>query len=100
MVSLDYRTRREADIRPVDARAFFDHELPLLIAARADADVADVVNDLKTPMTFLTVDRERRVMYTGFRLPEDADSTDAATEAKLRRIREGAYKTVSQAPAG
>src|SRR6266576_341947 len=38
MVSLDYRTRTEADIRPVDTRAFF----------------ADVVNDLKTPMTFLT----------------------------------------------
>jgi hypothetical protein len=37
-------------------------------------------------------------MYTGFRLPESA--ADAATEAKLRRIREGAYKTVSQAPAG
>ncbi len=102
MVSLDYRTRSDADIRAVDTREFFDEELPALIAERAalalpgagelgvepftittpsgswtlsldgatirvepgdegaacvelsDADVADVVNDLKTAMTFLT----------------------------------------------
>jgi phytanoyl-CoA dioxygenase PhyH len=102
MVSLDFRTRTEADIRPVDTRAFFDDELPALIDERAplavagarelgvepftivtpsgewtlalegdalgvrsgnggaavvelrDDELADVVNDLKTPMTFLT----------------------------------------------
>ena len=102
MVSLDYRTRTESSILPVDTRAFFDEELPALIADRAglaiagarelgiepfafvtpsgawtlaldvsaltvgpgdhgvasvelsDNDLADVVNDLKTPMTFLT----------------------------------------------
>ena len=102
MVSLDYRSRTEADIRTVDTAAFFATELPELIernghlviaGARelrvepftfvtpagawtlalagstvtvrpgdggaacvelSDADVADVVNDLKTPMTFLT----------------------------------------------
>jgi hypothetical protein len=102
MVSLDFRTRTEADIRPVDTRLFFDDELPGLIAERAalvvggarelgvepftvatpsgewtldfdgdslgvrrgnggaavveldDQALADVVNDLKTPMTFLT----------------------------------------------
>ncbi len=102
MVSLDYRTRSDADIREVDTRAFFDEELPALIADRAalavegarelgvepftvatpsgswtlaldggafrvepgdhgaacvelsDDDFADVVNDLKTAMTFLT----------------------------------------------
>jgi hypothetical protein len=52
-------------------------------------------------MSQAPVDRERRVMYTGFRLPEDESTSAAAkaTEEKLRRIREGAYKTVSQAPA-
>jgi hypothetical protein len=54
-------------------------------------------------MSQAPVDQERRVMYTGFRLPEDTsradDATASANEAKLRRIREGAYKTVSQAPA-
>jgi ectoine hydroxylase-related dioxygenase (phytanoyl-CoA dioxygenase family) len=50
-------------------------------------------------MSQAPVDQERRVMYTGFRLPEE-EGADKATEAKLRRIREGAYKTVSQAPAG
>jgi hypothetical protein len=102
MVSLDYRTRTEADIRNVDVGAFFGEELPALIAERfdlaadgaaelgvepftiatpsgtftlalehstldvrasadgaalvelSDGDVADIVNDLKTPMTFLT----------------------------------------------
>src|ERR1043166_8005024 len=97
MVSLDFRTRTEADIRPVDTRTFFDDELPALIGERAplavagarelgvepftvatpagewtlaldgdafrvrlgnggaavveldDAELADVVNDLKTP---------------------------------------------------
>ncbi len=109
MVSLDYRTRTEADIREIDARAFFTEELPALIAERSvlavagarelrvepftfatdsgswtlaldgstltvqpgadgvalveisDADVADVINDLKTPMTFLTAGTLRMV---------------------------------------
>jgi Phytanoyl-CoA dioxygenase (PhyH) len=102
MVSLDFRSRGDDDIVPVDTRSFFDEQLPELIAAHAaevvpgareldvapfsfvtpsgewtlaatddtvilapgadgaavvhltDEDVADVVNDLKTPMTFLT----------------------------------------------
>lgn len=45
------------------------------------------------------VERERRVMYTGFRLPEDGSRvSDGDAEAKLRRIRENSYKTVSQTP--
>src|SRR5437762_1933685 len=102
MVSLDFRTRTDDDIRDVDTRDFFVHDLPELIAAHAhfavagaadlrvepftfhtpsgawtlaladdrielrrgdggvacvrvsDSDVSDLVNDLKTPMTFLT----------------------------------------------
>jgi hypothetical protein len=102
MVSLDYRTRTEADIRAVDTRRLFEEELPALSARHADLaipgarelgvepfavvtpsgswtlalegdgltvragddaraavhlsddELADVVNDLKTPMTFLT----------------------------------------------
>src|SRR5262249_30760821 len=102
MVSLDFRTRTDDDIRAVAARPFFDEELPALIHANgmlaapgarelgiesftmatpsgtwtlaltgdeftvserddgaayvqlSDDDVQDVVNDLKTPMTFLT----------------------------------------------
>jgi hypothetical protein len=44
------------------------------------------------------VDRERRVLYTDFRLP-DPDGAHAAGEATLKRIREGAPTTVSQPPA-
>ncbi len=102
VVSLDLRTRREADIRTVGVCAFFADELPELIARHGhlampgaselgiepfsivtpsgaftlslgrdtivlrpgddgaasvvldDADFSDIVNDLKTPMTFLT----------------------------------------------
>jgi hypothetical protein len=103
MVSLDFRTRTDDDIRVVDTRAFFEQELPALAVRNgflvvdgarelrvepftiatpsgawtlafaadgaltieagetgtagvrlSDADFADVVNDLKTPMTFLT----------------------------------------------
>lgn len=38
---------------------------------------------------------ERRVLYTGFRLPDEG-RTSAETAAKLSRIREGSYRTVSQ----
>jgi hypothetical protein len=52
-------------------------------------------------MSQAPVTTERRVMYTGFRLPDaaGADSEQAkANEKKIGRIREGAYKTVSQLP--
>ena len=41
------------------------------------------------------VDRERRVLYTDFRLPSIDGQPDPG-EAKLRRIREAAPTTVSQ----
>ena len=43
------------------------------------------------------VARERRVMYTDFTLPDDGRDP---SEGKLLRIRDGAYKTVSQERAG
>jgi ectoine hydroxylase-related dioxygenase (phytanoyl-CoA dioxygenase family) len=48
-------------------------------------------------MSQAPVTRERRVMYTGFRLPEEQGGSKA-NAAKIMRIREGAYKTVSQVP--
>jgi len=48
------------------------------------------------------VDRERRVMYTGFRLPPlrpDADTgADSEARRRLRAVRETAATTVSQPP--
>ncbi len=41
-------------------------------------------------------ERERRVMYTGFRLPGTGCEAAAASRARLRAVREGAYTTVSQ----
>lgn len=41
---------------------------------------------------------ERRVLYTGLRLPDDG-RTAPEIERKLSRIREGSYKKVSQPPA-
>jgi hypothetical protein len=110
MVSLDFRTRSDGDIRPVPVAPFFDEELPALAASRShlavpgarelgvepftidtpagswtlslagdairvergdggagcvrldEAEIADLVNDLHTPMTLLTagtLDMER-----------------------------------------
>lgn len=44
--------------------------------------------------------RERRVMYTGFGLPDRRTASEARARAidDIGRVREGAYKTVSQAP--
>jgi len=44
------------------------------------------------------VERERRVMYTGFRLPSQGSNARAAARARLRAVREGAHVTVSQEP--
>ena len=43
-------------------------------------------------------ERERQVLYTGFRLP--SDGRGGGGDRKLARIREGAPTTVSQPPAG
>lgn len=47
------------------------------------------------------VDRERRVLYTDFGLPRLAEDDAAFAERRrtIRRVREGSYRTVSQAPA-
>jgi hypothetical protein len=46
------------------------------------------------------VERERRVMYTGFGLKELAPPGDERAKAigDIGRVREAAYTTVSQAP--
>jgi hypothetical protein len=43
------------------------------------------------------VDQERRVLYTGFRLPDPEGKARVGLD-KIYRVREGAYKTVSQKP--
>jgi hypothetical protein len=54
-----------------------------------------------THMAQPPVERERRVMYTGFSLPvpESSKEAAAAARAQLRAIREAAPVTVSQVPA-
>ena len=117
MVTLDFRTRTDDDIAAVETRAFFEEQLPELVAKHAhfavpgarelgvapfsfvtpsgewtlavagdtftiergadgvaavrlsDADVADVVNDLKTPMTFLTGGTARHAARQPRQLP-------------------------------
>jgi hypothetical protein len=48
-------------------------------------------------MSHAPLDRERRVMYTDFRL-SDPDGQAVAGEAAIRRVREQSYKNVSQKP--
>lgn len=49
-------------------------------------------------MSHPPIDRERRVMYTGFGLPPRPGDTSARNAADISRVREQAYKTVNQAP--
>ena len=50
-------------------------------------------------MSFPPVDRERRVMYTSFSLPpRPGDDAAPSNVEQLGRVREEAYKTVSQTP--
>lgn len=49
-------------------------------------------------MSYPPIDSERRVMYTGFLLPARAGGGDRRSYDPLARIREQAYKTVSQTP--
>jgi hypothetical protein len=44
-------------------------------------------------------ERERRVMYTSFRLPAIASEERVKARANIRAVREGAHTTVSQEPA-
>jgi ectoine hydroxylase-related dioxygenase (phytanoyl-CoA dioxygenase family) len=48
-------------------------------------------------MSHAPVTRERRVMYTGFRL-SDPEGQAVVGEDAIRRVREQSYKTVSQKP--
>ncbi len=48
-------------------------------------------------MSQAPVTAERRVLYTGFRLPDDG-RTSKATAEKLSKIRESSYRNVSQPP--
>jgi ectoine hydroxylase-related dioxygenase (phytanoyl-CoA dioxygenase family) len=42
------------------------------------------------------IERERRVMYTGFRLPSRGSQSAEASRERISEVREGAYTTVSQ----
>ncbi len=78
--------------------AFVRHglDLPIVDLPTATGDIT-VHLSCTLHMSQPPVDRERRVMYTGFRLPDDGRGV-SETDRRLGRIREGAYKTVSQQP--
>ena len=81
-------------IQPAFVRRGLD--LPIVDLPTATGDVT-VHLSCTLHMSQPPVDRERRVMYTGFRLPDDGRGV-TETDRRLGRIREGAYKTVSQQP--
>ena len=73
-----------------------DLDLPIIDLPTQTGDVT-VHLSCTMHMSQPPVERERRVMYTGFGLPDEG-GTSKETERRLRAIREGAYKTVSQKP--
>lgn len=76
-----------------------DCDLPVLDLPTETGDVT-VHCSCTMHMAQPPVERERRVMYTGFGLPPRPATSDALQRAgaTIGAVREGAYKTVSQAP--
>jgi hypothetical protein len=82
---------------------------PAFVRSNADLPIVDLPTETgdvtvhcscTMHMSQPPVERERRVMYTGFGLPPKAPLSDAQSKAvaAIGAVREGAYKTVSQAP--
>ena len=75
-----------------------DNDLPELDLPTGTGDVT-VHLSCTLHMAQPPVLRERRVMYTSFRLPALASAARSEALARLQAVREGAYTTVSQEPA-
>jgi hypothetical protein len=82
---------------------------PAFVRSRADLPIVDLPTETgdvtvhcscTMHMSQPPVERERRVMYTGFGLPPKAPPREAQAKATaaIGAVREAAYKTVSQAP--
>jgi hypothetical protein len=84
-------------VQPAFVRS--DCDLPIVDLPTATGDVT-VHCSCTLHMSQPPVERERRVMYTGFGLPERGAVSDERLRAvgDIGRVREGAYTTVSQAP--
>ena len=72
-------------------------DLPMIDLPTQTGDVT-VHLSCTTHMAQPPVDRERRVMYTGFSLPVKDRAAANAARAQLRKVREAAPVTVSQRP--
>jgi hypothetical protein len=72
-------------------------DLPMVDLPTTTGDVT-VHLSCTTHMAQPPVDRERRVMYTGFSLPVEDRAAAGAARARLREVREAAPVTVSQRP--
>jgi hypothetical protein len=74
-----------------------DNPLPVLDLPTGTGDVT-VHLSCTLHMAQPPVERERRVMYTGFRLPPLRPAAAAEASRRLRDVRETAATTVSQPP--
>ncbi len=74
-----------------------DNTLPVLDLPTETGDVT-VHLSCTLHMAQPPVERERRVMYTGFRLPPLRPDAAEAARRRLRDVRETAATTVSQPP--
>jgi hypothetical protein len=72
------------------------HDLPEIDLPTCTGDVT-VHLSCTLHMSRAPVLRERRVLYTAFRLPTTATAQVAAARARVRAVREAAHTTVSQA---
>jgi phytanoyl-CoA dioxygenase PhyH len=84
-------------VRPAHVRPG-SHDLPEVDLPTATGDVT-VHLSCTLHMSQPPTARERRVMYTGFRLPAPPSAAAARARADVRAARERAHTTVSQPPA-
>ncbi|MEY2404210.1 MAG: hypothetical protein QOD38_1761 [Acidimicrobiaceae bacterium] len=88
MVSVDVRTRTAADVRPVDAVRFFDHELPALIAERSELAVPGARELHPRPIAFVVDDQAWTMSLHDDQLTVSPGG-DADAEAVVRLDAEG-----------
>ena len=87
MVSVDFRTRTDADVSPVDAATFFGDELPKLIGDRSDLAVPGTRELSPRPLAIRVGDQSWTMALAGDAITISDSFRDREIAAPLKRAR-------------